>query len=82
MRRLTIYLKMAAMAASASATTTKKSRGRLWSDKKTKDLLEAWSDEVIQVALENAKTPKQSNKVYNTLLVSCVTVCLKIKCTK
>lgn len=79
MRRLTIYLKMAA---SASATTTKKRRGKLWSDKETKDLLEAWSDEVIQVALENAKTPKQSNKVYNTLLVSCVTVCLKIKCTK
>ena len=52
----------------------KKSRGKLWSDKETNDLIEAWSDEVIQVALENAKTPKQSNKVYNTLLVSCIAV--------
>jgi hypothetical protein len=53
-------------------TKTKNSRGKLWSDKETKELLEAWSDDVIQVVLENAKTLKQSNKVYNIFLVSCV----------
>ena len=51
-------------------------------DKEMKDLFEAWSDEEIQVALENAKTLKQSNKVYNTLLISCVAVFPNIKCTK
>ena len=48
------------------------SRGKLWSDAETNSLIEAWGDEVIQQALENAKTPKQSNKVYKTLIVSFV----------
>ena len=52
----------------------KNSRGKLWSDGETKYLIESWSNEVIQVALENAKTPTQSNKVYKKLLVSCVAV--------
>jgi hypothetical protein len=49
---------------------TSKTRGKTWSDEATKKLIELWGEETIQIALDNAKTSKQSSQIYKTLLAS------------
>ncbi|KAJ7394530.1 hypothetical protein OS493_000345 [Desmophyllum pertusum] len=44
------------------------SRGKTWSNEATDTLINLWSEETIQFALNNSKT-KESGEVYNTLQV-------------
>ena len=53
-----------------SMAAVKKSRGKVWTDKETKALIDLWGEEAIQIAVDNAKTSRASSQVYKTLLVS------------
>ena len=48
----------------------RKSRVKLWPDEATRTLINLWSEETIQLSLENCKTSKETRQVYNTILVS------------
>ena len=50
---------------------SKATRGKVWSEKETKLHLTLWSEETIQIALDNSKCTKDTNRVYRNLLVSC-----------
>ena len=47
-----------------------KNRGKLWSEEATRTRINLWSEETIQLSLENCKTSKETRQVYNTILVS------------
>ena len=49
-----------------------KNRGKicLWSNDATEMLIDLWSEETIQFALESSKTSKETREVYSTLQVS------------
>ena len=51
-------------------TKTRKNRGVVWQDDATNFLIDVWGEEVIQLQLENCKTPKQTSKIYEAILVS------------
>ncbi len=53
-----------------SMAAVKKRRGKVWTDKETKALIDLWGEEAIQIALDNAKTSRALRQVYKTLLVS------------
>ena len=42
----------------------------LWSNDATEMLIDLWSEETIQFALESSKTSKETREVYSTLQVS------------
>ena len=46
-----------------------KTRGKVWSENETKHLLTCWSEETVQIALDNSKCTKDTNRVYRNLLV-------------
>ena len=60
-----------------------KNRGKfcMGSSDATVMLIDLWSEETIQLALENSKTSKETREVYNTLQVS-NTFYLRIGSTK
>ena len=43
---------------------------RIWSNDATDKLIELWSEETIQFALENSKTSDETREVYSTVQVS------------
>ena len=43
---------------------------RIWSNDATDMLIDLWSEETIQFALENIKTSKEMREVYSTLQVN------------
>ena len=43
---------------------------RIWGNDATDMLIELWSEETFQFALENSKTSKETREVYSTLQVS------------
>ena len=43
---------------------------RIWSNDTTDMLIDLWSEETIQFALENSKTSKETREGYSTLQVS------------
>ena len=47
-----------------------KNRGKLWSNYATDILIDLWSEETIQCALESSKTSKEMREVYSALQVS------------
>ena len=49
-----------------------KNRGNIcfWSNDATEMLIDLWSEETIQFALESSKTSKETREVYSTLQVS------------
>ena len=49
-----------------------KNRGKIcfWSNDATEMLIDLWSEETIQFALESSKTSKETREVYSTLQVS------------
>ena len=59
------------MAGKVENMASKTTKGKVWSEKETKLLLTLWSEETIQIALENSKCTKDTNRVYQNLLVSC-----------
>ena len=50
----------------------RKNRGKIcfWSSDATEMLIDLWSEETIQFALESSKTSKETREVYSTLQVS------------
>ena len=47
-----------------------KNRGKLWSNDATDILIDLWSEETIQCALESSKTSEETREVYSALQVS------------
>ena len=43
---------------------------RIWSNDAIDMLIDLWSEETVQFALENSKTSKETREVYSTLQVS------------
>ena len=57
---------------STMASSTKdaaKSRGKTWCDDATRTLINLWSEETVQLSLENRKSSKEKRQVYNRLLI-------------
>ena len=61
------------MAGTVNNMASTKTRGKVWTDKETALLLTCWSEETIQIALNQSKCSKDTSRVYQTLLVSCLT---------
>ena len=47
----------------ASMAAVNNTRGKIWTDKETKALIDLWGEEAIQIALDNAKTSRASGQV-------------------
>ena len=47
-----------------------RNRGKMWGNDATGLLIDLWSEETIQFALESSKTSKETREVYHTLQVS------------